>query len=62
MTMIRNQRLRLALNAWRFGLVERAYDLWNIALPIFLVSGLLAVSARFWLWAVGLDRVLACFR
>lgn len=60
--LIRNQRLRVQLNAWRFGAIERVYDLWNIAVPIFLVMGLLAICARFWLWAVGLDAVLACSR
>jgi hypothetical protein len=38
---------------------ERLVDLLLFSIPVFLVVGVVALSARFWLWIVGLD---ACFR
>jgi hypothetical protein len=44
---------RLALRSAWFSAKERAYDLWSLTLPIFLVMGVLVLSARFWCWVVG---------
>lgn len=44
---------RLALRSVWFSAKERAYDLWSLTLPIFLVMGVLVLSARFWCWLVG---------
>jgi hypothetical protein len=60
--MIKNQRLRVGLRVMRFNAIERAHDLLNIVLPIFLVSGILLGSVRLWFWLYGFDAVLACSR
>ena len=44
---------RLAFRSLWFSAKERAYDLWSMTLPIFLVMGVLVLSARFWCWLVG---------
>ena len=44
---------RLAFRSLWFSAKERAYDLWSLVLPIFLVIGVIVLSARFWTWAVG---------
>lgn len=44
---------RLAFRSAWFSAKERAYDLWSLTLPIFLVMGVLVLSARFWCWLVG---------
>lgn len=43
---------RLAFRSAWFSAKERAYDLWSMTLPIFLVMGVLVISARFWVWLV----------
>lgn len=47
------QLMRVQWRAVKFDAIERAYDFANIALPIFLVSGLLVACFRFWLWFFG---------
>lgn len=44
------QLIRVKWRAIWFDAVERWFDFWNIALPVFLVTGLIGVCARFWLW------------
>lgn len=39
---------RLAFRAAWFNAKERAYDLWQLVFPIFLVVGCIAGAARFW--------------
>lgn len=51
--LIKDQRARLQLQAWRFAAIERAYDLAAIFWPIFLTAGLLVGCFRFWLWLFG---------
>lgn len=52
--MTRKQLLKIQLNAFRFEMRERAFDLANISLPVFLMVGILAVSVKFWSWLLGL--------
>lgn len=47
-----NPEQRLAFRSLWFAMKERAYDLWSLVLPIFLVMGVLVCSARFWVWLV----------
>lgn len=56
--MVKNQRLRVGINAMRFGAIERFHDVLNVALPIFLVSGILLVCVRFWVWILGFEALL----
>lgn len=37
----------LALSAW-----DRLLDLWNIAVPVFIVSGLIVACLKFWWWVL----------
>lgn len=46
--LLKLQLHHLALVAW-----DRLLDLWNISLPIFLTSGLLVASVKFWLFVLG---------
>lgn len=45
--LIRLQLRHLALSAW-----DRVMDLWNLAVPIFITSGLLVACVKFWWWAI----------
>lgn len=44
------QLLKLKLRHLAFTAWDRLADLWNLALPIFLTSGLLVASVKFWWW------------
>lgn len=44
------QLLKLKLRHLAFTAWDRLTDLWNLALPIFLTSGLLVASVKFWWW------------
>lgn len=48
----RRERLRLDLRILWLDLKERLFDLANIAFPIFIVSGLLVCSVKFWWWLI----------
>jgi len=48
--MTRKQLLKIQLNALRFEMKERAFDLMNISLPIFITSGIVVACVKFWLW------------
>lgn len=50
--MTRKQLLKIHLNAIRFDLKERAFDLANISLPIFITSGILVACFKFWNWVL----------
>jgi len=52
--MTRKQLLKVHLNAIRFSAKERAFDLANIFLPIFITVGIIAASVKFWSWLLGL--------
>ena len=52
--MTRKQLLKIHLNAIRFSVKERAFDLANISVPIFLTVGIIAMSVKFWSWLLGL--------
>lgn len=52
--MITNkQRVRVGLRVVWFNTVERWHDFVNVALPVFLMSGLIVACFRFWLWLFG---------
>lgn len=51
--MTQKTLLKLHLRHLWISAKERLLDLWNIALPIFLVSGLLVACFRFWFWLWG---------
>jgi hypothetical protein len=48
--MTRRELLRMQLAVLRIDLKERLYDLANIGVPVFIVSGLLVGSIKFWWW------------
>lgn len=48
-------RVRTGLRVIWFNTVERWHDFVNVALPVFMVSGLLVACFRFWLWVFGFD-------
>lgn len=48
--MTRKERLRLQLRHMRITLWDRLIDLGNLSFPIFVVSGVLVASFKFWLW------------
>ena len=48
--MTRKQLLRLHLTSLRLSLVDKGKDFVNMATPIFVVSGILVGSVRFWTW------------
>lgn len=50
--MTRKQLLKIQLNALRFDLKERAFDLANISLPIFITSGIVTACFKFWIWVL----------
>lgn len=51
--------MRIRLRFLRHELRERSLDMALIAVPIFIVSGLVVSSVVFWLWLWG---AAACFR
>lgn len=53
--MTRKQLLKIHLNAIRFDLKERAFDLANISLPIFLTTGIIAACVKFWSLVFGIE-------
>lgn len=48
--MTRKQLLRLQLRHLAASAWDRLLDLWNLSLPIFITSGVLVASVKFW-WA-----------
>lgn len=48
--MTRTEKLRIHYRAIKFSIIERAHDLLNISLPIFITVGIIAVSVKFWSW------------
>lgn len=48
--MTRKQLLRLQLHSIRINAIDRGKDLVNMATPIFIVSGILVASIKFWWW------------
>lgn len=51
-SMAANKRLRSAWLGLKFHAVERWHDLLNVIFPVFVMTGLVAVCARFWLWVL----------
>lgn len=41
------------LNVIWFNLKERCFDVYTLAFPVFLIMGVVVLSARFWSWVVG---------
>jgi hypothetical protein len=50
--MTRWQLLRLQLRSLRLRAWDRSIDFLNMAVPIFIVSGILVASIRFWWWVL----------
>lgn len=46
-------QVKLGLRSMKFTIKERWYDLVNITLPVFIMTGLLVVCVKFWIWALG---------
>ena len=50
--MTRKQLLRLHLTSLKLHLIDKGKDFANMATPIFVVSGILVASVKFWWWAL----------
>lgn len=50
--MTRKELLRLQLRSARLSAIDRGKDFANMALPIFVVSGILVGSLKFWNWLI----------
>lgn len=50
--MTKKQRIRIYFRFLMHTTKERAYDLWNIAVPIFVTSGLIVACVKFWWWVL----------
>lgn len=48
--MTRKQFLRLQLHSLRISAIDKGKDFANMATPIFVVSGILVASVKFWWW------------
>ena len=48
--MTRKELLRLQLRSLRLHAADRGQDFLNMAAPIFIVSGILVASVKFWWW------------
>lgn len=48
--MTRKQLLRLQLQSLKLSSIDKAKDFANMATPIFVVSGILVASVKFWWW------------
>ena len=53
--MTRKQLLKIHLTALRVDAKERAWDLVNISLPIFITTGIVAGCAKFWALVFGIS-------
>ena len=52
---MRRRQIKTHMNVLRYQIKERAFDLWNITLPIFLTVGLIMGSVRAWAFLLGFD-------
>lgn len=50
--MTRKQLLRLHFTSLKLQLIDKGKDFVNMATPIFIVSGILVASIKFWWWAL----------
>lgn len=48
--MTRKQLLRLHFTSLKLHLIDKGKDFANMATPIFVVSGILVASVKFWWW------------
>ena len=48
--MTKKELLRLQLRSIRLQAVDQGRDFLNMAAPIFIVSGILVASVKFWWW------------
>lgn len=48
--MTRKELLRLQLHSAKLSAIDRGKDFANMATPIFVVSGILVASLKFWWW------------
>lgn len=49
------QLLRIKWRTFKFELIERIHDLFNVAMPVFLMVGLIGAAVRFWSWVYGFN-------
>lgn len=47
--------LRVKWRTFKFELVEKLHDLFQVSLPVFFMVGLIGAAIRFWAWVYGFN-------